>query len=76
MAKTLSIDLRVKVVVAVAAAASRRTAAVRFGVSASSAIRWGRAPGSGVGGHRPACLRDRRESGAGRPVGGHRGDPG
>ena len=40
MAKTLSIDLRVKVVVAVAAAASCRAAAVRFGVSASSAIRW------------------------------------
>ena len=40
MAKAPSIDLRERVVAAVAAGASCRAAAVRFGVSASSAIRW------------------------------------
>jgi transposase len=40
MAKALSVDLRERVVAAVAAGASRRAAAARFGVSISSAIRW------------------------------------
>jgi transposase len=40
MSKALSVDLRERVVRAVAAGASCRAAAVRFGVSASSAIRW------------------------------------
>ena len=40
MAKTLSDDLRERVVCAVAAGVSRRQAAERFGVSAASAVRW------------------------------------
>ncbi len=40
MAKSLSEDIRVRVVEAVAAGASRRQAAARFGVGVSSAIRW------------------------------------
>ena len=40
MVKSLSDDLRVRVVAAVEAGASRRQAAARFGVSVSSAIRW------------------------------------
>lgn len=40
MSKALSVDLRERVVAAVGAGASCRAAAVRFGVSASSAIRW------------------------------------
>lgn len=40
MAKYLSEDLRVRVIEAVGAGASRRQAAARFGVSVSSAIRW------------------------------------
>ena len=40
MSKALSVDLRERVVAAVAAGASCRAAALRFGVSASSAIRW------------------------------------
>jgi transposase len=40
MSKALSVDLRERVVAAVAAGASCRAAAIRFGVSASSAIRW------------------------------------
>ncbi len=40
MGKSLSDDLRVRVVGAVLAGVSRRQAAARFGVSASSAIRW------------------------------------
>ncbi len=43
MGKSLSDDLRVRVVEAVEAGASRRQAAARFGVSVSSAIRWVRA---------------------------------
>ena len=38
--KTLSLDLRERVVAAVAAGMSRRHAAERFGVSPASAIRW------------------------------------
>ncbi|NOG73995.1 MULTISPECIES: IS630 family transposase [Roseicella] len=40
MSKALSVDLRERVVSAIAAGASCRAAATRFGVSASSAIRW------------------------------------
>ena len=40
MARYLSADLRVRVIEAVRAGASRRQAATRFGVSVSSAIRW------------------------------------
>jgi transposase len=40
MSKALSVDLRERVVRAVAAGASCRAAAARFGVSASNAIRW------------------------------------
>jgi len=40
MSRALSVDLRERVVAAVAARASRRAAAARFGVSVSSAIRW------------------------------------
>jgi transposase len=39
MPKALSVDLRERVVAAIAAGASCRAAAARFGVSASSAIR-------------------------------------
>ena len=39
MGKSLSVDLRSRVVAAVQAGASRRAAALRFGVSASSAVR-------------------------------------
>ena len=59
MVKSLSDDLRVRVVEAVEAGASRRQAAARFGVSVSSAIRWVR------------VWRDRREVRA-RPQGGNR----
>jgi transposase len=38
--KTLSLDLRERVVAAVSGGMSRRQAAERFGVSAASAIRW------------------------------------
>ena len=40
MAKSISNDLRARVIAAVESGASRRQAAERFGVSASSAIRW------------------------------------
>ena len=40
MSKALSVDLRERVVAAVASGSSCRAAAARFGVSASSAIRW------------------------------------
>jgi transposase len=40
MSKALSVDLHERVVAAIAAGASCRAAAARFGVSVSSAIRW------------------------------------
>src|SRR3954464_3150934 len=40
MAKALSIDLRERVVAAVAGGLSRRQAAERFDISAASAVRW------------------------------------
>lgn len=57
MVRALSEDLRVRVIEAVEAGASRREAAARFGVSVSSAIRWvsvwrasGRARAAAMGG--------------------------
>jgi transposase len=43
MAKSLSEDLRCRLIAAVAGGMSRRAASERFGVSAASAIRWVRA---------------------------------
>lgn len=40
MAKALSDDLRSRVIAAVAGGASRRSAAARFGVSPSAAVKW------------------------------------
>jgi transposase len=40
MAKALSVDLRQRVINAIRDGMSRRQAALRFGISASSAIRW------------------------------------
>lgn len=40
MAKSLSEDLRERLITAVEAGTSRRAAAARFGVSAASAVRW------------------------------------
>lgn len=40
MAKSLSVDLRERVIAVIDGGVSRRQAAARFGVSASSAIRW------------------------------------
>jgi transposase len=62
MTKALSVDLRERVVAAVAAGASCRAAATRFGVSASSAIRW-RALSREAGSVAPGLLGgDRRSS--------------
>jgi transposase len=62
MSKALSVDLRERVVVAIAAGASCRAAAARFGVSASSAIRW-RALSQEAGSVMPGPLGgDRRSS--------------
>ena len=52
MARSLSLDLRNRVVAAVVGGLSRRKAAERFGVSAASAVRW--------------CARE-RETGDARP---------
>jgi len=67
MAAPLSTDLRERVVTAVLAGESCRAAAARFGISASSAIKWSRrhrltgsvAPGQ-MGGHRRPVLTDHR----------------
>jgi transposase len=40
MARALSVDLRDRVVAAIAGGLSRRQAAVRFGVSATGAVLW------------------------------------
>ncbi len=40
MSRALSVDLRERVVAAIAVGSSCRAAAVRFGVSAASAVRW------------------------------------
>jgi transposase len=63
MVRPLSIDLRERVVAAVAGGASCRSAAARFGVSVSSVVKWSqrhRATGSvspgKMGGHRKRLL--------------------
>jgi transposase len=61
MSRALSIDLRVRVLSAVAAGASHREAAERFGVSAASVSRW-RAREREVGTPRPKALGGDRRS--------------
>jgi transposase len=62
MSKALSVDLRDRVVAAIEEGASCRQAALRFGVSASSAIRW-RALARSRGDVRPGPLGGDRRSG-------------
>lgn len=62
MSKALSADLRERVVAAIAGGMSCRQAAARFGVSASSAIRW-RALQRATGGLAPKALGGDRRSG-------------
>ena len=62
MVKALSVDLRSRVLAAVAAGASHRTAAARFGVSAASVSRW-RALARTRGDVRPGPLGGDRRSG-------------
>lgn len=62
MSKALSLDLRTRVLAAIAGGLSCRQAAARFGVSASSAIRW-RALERAQGDARPKALGGDRRSG-------------
>jgi transposase len=62
MSKALSLDLRTRVLAAIAGGLSCRQAAERFGVSASSAIRW-RAMQRRQGDARPKALGGDRRSG-------------
>ena len=62
MSKALSLDLRIRVLKAVAGGMSCRQAAERFGVSAASAIRW-RSLERSVGDARPKALGGDRRSG-------------
>ena len=62
MSKALSLDLRSRVLAAVAGGVSCRQAAQRFGVSASSAIRW-RALERTQGDAKPKALGGDRRSG-------------
>jgi transposase len=62
MSKALSLDLRTRVLAAIAGGLSCRQAAARFGVSASSAIRW-RALERERGDARPQALGGDRRSG-------------
>ncbi len=62
MSKALSVDLRTRVLAAVAAGASHRAAASRFGVSAASVSRW-RALERTRGDVRPGPLGGDRRSG-------------
>ena len=62
MSKALSLDLRTRVLAAIAGGLSCRQAAERFGVSASSAIRW-RALERIQGDARPKALGGDRRSG-------------
>jgi transposase len=62
MSKALSLDLRIRVLAAIAGGLSCRQAALRFGVSASSAIRW-RALERSQGDARPKPLGGDRRSG-------------
>jgi transposase len=61
MSRALSVDLRVRVVGAVAAGATHREAADRFGVSAASVSRW-RKRERDQGNPRPGCLGGDRRS--------------
>ncbi len=66
MAQPYSIDLRERVVAAVAAGATMREAALRFGVAVSTAVKWSQrhrrtgsvAPGQ-MGGHRRPVVREK-----------------
>jgi len=62
MSKALSLDLRSRVLAAIAAGSSCRQAGARFGVSASSAIRW-RALEREQGDAKPKALGGDRRSG-------------
>ncbi len=62
MSKALSLDLRERVLAAIAEGMSCRQAAIRFGVGASSAIRW-RAMERARGDARPKALGGDRRSG-------------
>ena len=62
MSKALSLDLRTRVLAAVAEGASHRAAAARFGVSAASVSRW-RALERAQGDARPGPLGGDRRSG-------------
>ena len=62
MSKALSVDLRTRVLAAVAGGASHRAAAARFGVSAASVSRW-RALERAQGDARPGPLGGDRRSG-------------
>ena len=62
MSKALSLDLRTRVLTTIAGGLSCRQAAARFGVSASSAIRW-RARERTCGHARPEALGGDRRSG-------------
>jgi transposase len=62
MSKALSVDLRSRVLAAISGGISCRQAALRFGVSASSAIRW-RALERVQGDARPKALGGDRRSG-------------
>jgi transposase len=62
MSKALSLDLRTRVLAAIAEGMSCRQAAARFGVSPSSAIRW-RALERQQGDARPKALGGDRRSG-------------
>ena len=62
MSKSLSIDLRTRVLVAVEEGATHREAAARFGVSAASVSRW-RALQREQGNVRPGALGGDRRSG-------------
>jgi transposase len=62
MSRALSVDLRERVLVAVAAGATHRQAAERFGVSAASVSRW-RALAQKQGDARPKALGGDRRSG-------------
>ena len=62
MSKALSVDLRERVIAAIGEGMSCRGAAVRFGVSAASAIRW-RALSRRQGDVRPGPLGGDRRSG-------------
>ena len=68
MSKALSLDLRLRVLAAVAEDLSHRAAAARFGVSAASVSRW-RRRAVALGGPRPRALGGDRRSGR---IEGHR----